>query len=104
MATIDAAQNKRLRGVIIEVLYARHTAQLPRADHVLLWRSVRDLGCDVGENDVLTILQDLSDRECLRYSEKRNRATNRAEISMIQLTPRGRDLAEGTVSDPAIQF
>lgn len=102
--TIDAAQNKRIRGVIIEVLYGRHTAQLPRADHVMLWHTLKDLGADVGENDVITALQDLSDRSCLRYEEKKNRLTNRAEISLIQLTPRGRDLAEGTITDPAIQF
>ncbi len=101
---IDAAQNKRLRGVVIEMLYARHLAQLHRADHVMVWSLVRDVGCDVGENDVITILQDLSDRGCLNYTEKRNRLTNRVEISMIQLTPRGRDLGEGTIQDPAIQF
>ncbi len=101
---IDAALNKRLRGVIIEVLYGRHAAQLARADHVMLWHTMQDLGCDVGENEVVTLLQDLSDRGCLRYTEKRNRLTNRAEISLIQLTPRGRDLGEGTLADPAISF
>jgi hypothetical protein len=102
--TIDAAQSKRLRGVIIEVLYGRHTAQLSRADHVMLWHSMRDLGCDVGENDVLTTLQDLCDRDCVRFNQRKSRLTNRTEISLIQLTPRGRDLAEGTIQDPAIQF
>jgi len=101
---IDAAQNKRLRGVIIEVLYGRHTAQLSRADHVMLWRIVNEIGCDVGENELITTLQDLSDRSCVKYREERNRLTNRVEISLIQLTPRGRDLAERTINDPAIQF
>jgi hypothetical protein len=102
--TIDAAQNKRLRGVVIEVVYGRHTAQLSRADHIMLWHAMRDLGCDVGENDVVTTLQDLDDRGYVRFEQRKNRWTNRAEISLIQLTPRGRDLAEQTISDPAIQF
>lgn len=101
---IDSAQSKRLRGVVIEVLYGRHAAQLSRADHVLLWHTVQDLGCDVGENELITTLQDLADRDCVKYRESKNRYTNRVEISLIQLTPRGRDLAEKTVTDPAIQF
>jgi hypothetical protein len=101
---IDAALNKRIRGAIIEVLYGRHVAQLSRADHVLLWHVLQDLGCDVGENDVLTLLQDLCDRDYLKYQEKKNRATNRPEISLIQLTAKGRDLGEGTTTDPAVKF
>lgn len=104
MAMPDAAQHKRTRGVIIELLYGRHTAQQPRADHVALWRMLRDLGCDVGENDVLTNLQDLSDRGYVVYEQKKNRYTNRAEISLIQLTSKGRDLFEQTIADPAVLF
>lgn len=104
MGAPDAVQNKRTRGAILEVLYARHQAQQPRADHVGLWRILRDLGCDVGENDVVTQLQDLSDREYVKFAQKKNRWTNRTEISLIQVTARGRDLVEGTISDAAILF
>ena len=102
--TPDAAQNKRTRGVIIELLYGRHVAQQPRADHVALWHMLTDLGCDVGENDVLVHLQDLCDRGYVNFTQKKNRYTNRAEISLIQLTPKGRDLFEGTINDPAVSF
>lgn len=104
MGAPDAAQNKRIRGAICEVLYARHQAQQSRVDHVALWRILRDLGCDVGENDVITQLQDLSDREYVKYDQKKNRWTNRVEISMIQLTARGRDLVEQTIHDAAVTF
>jgi hypothetical protein len=104
MATPDAAQSKRTRGVIIELLYGRHTAQQPRADHVALWHMLTDLGCDVGENDVLTHLQDLCDRGYVTFRQIKNRYTNRSEISLIQLTPKGRDLFEGTSADPAVSF
>lgn len=104
MAAADAAQNKRIRGAILEVLYARHQAQQSRVDHIALWRILRDLGCDVGENDVITQLQDLSDREYVKFAQKRNRLTNRVEITLIQLTARGRDLVEATITDAAITF
>jgi hypothetical protein len=104
MATPDAAQNKRTRGVIIELLNGRHAAQQSRADHVALWHMLTDLGCDVGEADVLTHLQDLSDRGYVTFRQTKNRWTNRTEISLIQITPKGRDLLEGTIADPAVSF
>lgn len=100
----DVAANKRIRGVIVEVLYTRHSAQQHRVDHIALWHIMLDLGCDLGENDCLTQLQDLNDRGYVKYESKRNQLTNRTEISMIQLTSRGRDLREGTFQDPAVLF
>jgi hypothetical protein len=100
----DTAQIKRLRGAIVEVLYTRHQAQQSRVDHVALWHILHDLGCDVGEYDVLTQLQDLSDRGYLKFEERKDRRTNRVDISLIQLTSRGRDLREETIADPAVTF
>jgi hypothetical protein len=100
----DVAQIKRYRGAIIEVLYARHQAQQSRVDHVALWHILRDLSFDLGENELLTVLQDIYERSYVTYVCRRNRLTNRQEISQIQLTPRGRDLREETISDPAVQF
>jgi hypothetical protein len=102
--TLDTTATKRVRGVIIEVLYSRHQAQQSRVDHVALWHILRDLGCDVGEYDVITELQDLSDRGYVLYKEDKNRLTNRVKILMIQLTSRGRDLREGTIEDPAVSL
>jgi hypothetical protein len=99
---LDTAATKRLRGAIVEVLYSRHQAQQSRVDHVALWHILRDLGFDLGENDCLMALQDLSDRSYLTYHENKDRRTNRVDISLIQLTSRGRDVREGTINDPAI--
>lgn len=99
---MDTTATKRLRGAIIEVLYTRHQAQQSRVDHVALWHILRDLGFDLGENDCLTALQDLSDRRYLTYRENKDRRTNRVDISLIQLTSRGRDVREDTITDPAI--
>lgn len=101
---IDAAQMKRLRGMLIELVNGRHVAQQSRADHVMLWHMARDLGCDVGENDVVTALQDLFDRGYVRYTEDKDRKTNSVRITLVQLTPAGRDLLEGTKAEAAIQF
>lgn len=104
MVAPDAENSKRTRGMIVELLYSRHIQQLSRADHVALWHMLRDLGADLGENDVLTQLQDLFDRGYVTFEQKKNRWTNRTEISLIQLTSKGRDIYEGTIKDPALSF
>lgn len=100
----DTAQIKRIRAGIVEILYVRHQGQQSRLDHVALWHAMRDLGFDLGEFDLLTQLQDMSDRGYLKYTEHRVRETNRMNLSTIQLTSRGRDLCEGTITDPAVGF
>jgi hypothetical protein len=107
----DTAQIKRLRGVIVELVYSRHMAQSARLDHVMLWHILRDVGCDVGEADVLTQLQDLCDRGYVKYREYKDPRVSRLSMEVtyvriyeIQLTSRGRDLREGTIVDPAILF
>ena len=100
----DVAQTKRTRGAIIELLYTRHERQQSRVDHVALWHIMQDLRFDLGENEVITVLQDLADRNYVRFDQRKNRYTNRVEITLIQLTSKGRDLKEETITDPAVQF
>lgn len=104
MAPLDAGQNRRLRGAILEILNTRHGAQLSRLDHVALWHIMLDLRFDLGEDDLLTLLQDLCDRGLIVYEESRDRRTNRVSLYKLQLTPDGRDLCEGTTSNRAVQF
>ena len=104
MAALDAQQNKRLRGAILEILNTRHQSQQSRVDHVALWHIMRDLSFDLGENEVLTLLQDLYDRNLVLYEESRDRRTNRVNIYKLRLTPEGRDLCEGTTTNPAVNF
>lgn len=104
MAPLDAQQNKRLRAAILEILNTRHQAQQSRLDHVALWHVMLDLRFDLGENDLLTLLQDLFDRRLIVYEESRDRRTNRVSVFKLQLTPAGRDLCEGTTRDPAVNF
>jgi hypothetical protein len=99
--TRDIGQVKRLRGAILELVYSRHREQQSRMDHVALWNMLIELQHDAGENDVVTVLQDLEERKYLTFAQKKNRFTNRVEISLIQITPKGRDLVEAAVSQGA---
>ena len=102
MNVFDVAQMKRLRGAILTLVYTGHRDQRSRLDDVALWGLMQDLQFDVGQDDVITLLQDLEERELLSFKEKKNRLNNRTEISLIQITPKGRDLVEGTITDAAV--
>lgn len=100
----DVQHIKRLRAILIEALYARHAAQQHRPDHVALWSIVTALGSEASENEVITQLQDAGDRGYVTYFQEKNRRTGAVTISKIQLTSKGRDLAEGTIRDEAYLF
>lgn len=102
MSEMQTNQVKRYRGVVLQFVYTNHREQLARMDDVALWGLMLDMGYGVGQNNVLTLLQDLSDRGYLSFNEKLNRVTGRTEISKIQITPGGRDLVERTREDAAV--
>lgn len=98
------AKSKRLRGMILELLQTNHDEQKSRFDSTMLWSAlVRGLGFDASENDVITILQDLNGRSYVKYSEIRNARLGQYRIVQIELCPKGRDLLEGTITDPAVE-
>ena len=105
--TIDVELLKRLRGAILKLVNNRHVAQQSRADHIVLWHMLQDLRFSIGESELIAICQDLADRGWLKYEEVRDkdqhgRLTTRVSLFKLQLTPAGRDLCEGTTSNPAI--
>lgn len=99
---VDAARMKRLRGVVLELVYTGHREQRSRLDDVALWGLLQDLQYDVGQDDVLTLLQDLKERKLLTFDELKNRFSGRTQIRLIQITPDGRDLVEGTSANAAV--
>jgi hypothetical protein len=101
---LTVAQIKRLRGVILEMVYSGHRNQESRMDSIALWGLLQGIGFkDLPLNDLHTTLQELRDREYLRFEEKRDRKTGDIRISLIQITPAARDLVEKTVrEDPAV--
>jgi hypothetical protein len=99
---ISADAMKRLRGQILELVSENHQAQRTRLELITLWGVLVRLGFDVGRDDVITLLQDLREREYLRFDSTKDKWSNRVEISKIEITPAGRDLLEGTIVDKAV--
>jgi hypothetical protein len=99
---ISADAMKRLRGQILELVSENHQAQRTRLELITLWGVLVRLGFDVGRDDVITLLQDLREREYLRFDSAKDKWSNRVEISKIEITPAGRDLLEGTSVDKAV--
>ena len=101
----NAARMKRLRGAVIKLLCTNHDAQHARFDATALWSAlVRGLGFDVSKNEVKTVLQDLDGRGYAKFTAKRDLDTGEIYIMQIELCPKGRDLVEGTIEDPAVEL
>ena len=102
-STMAVETRKRLRGAILELVVQEHQEQRPRMNDLVLWGVLQKLHYEVSQNDVITLLQDLGDRRYLTFSEEKNRKTGEVRISLIQCTPKGRDLVEGNIDDdPAV--
>ena len=86
---LDGIRDARARGEILKLVRTRHRAQQSRMDHVELWHMLRGIGIDIGENDVLTCLQDLGSMDMIEFEEDRDRRTNRIAVVKIQLCARG---------------
>ena len=98
-----ANQLKRHRGVILQFIDSNHFQQLSRMDDVEMWGLMMDMGYRVGQEYVITLLQDLGDRGYVRFAPETNRLTGRTHLKQIQITPQGRDLVTRTgADDPAV--
>ncbi|QHN04414.1 hypothetical protein FTO74_14355 [Granulicella sp. WH15] len=98
----DAVRDGRARGAILELVRRRHRAQNSRFDHVELWHMLRGIGIDVGENDVITYLQDLEVLELIEFATDKDRRTNRTSITHIQLCARGLRLLDGKITEDTV--
>lgn len=98
------AKTKRIRGVILEALQSNHDEQKSRFDSSMLWSFlVRGLGFDISENELKTVLQDLSGRGYIKFVEIKDQRKGLYWIVQIEMLPKGRDLLEGTISDSAVE-
>lgn len=101
--TIERTKRRRLRGAILQFVCDNHYAQRPHMDDVVLFGLLVDLQFPVsGQNEVVSLLQDLSERKYLTFTEKKNRLNGRTEISRIGIMPAGRDLVDHSTEDPAV--
>lgn len=99
-----AAQTKRsLRGEILKLLYENHESQQMRLDDVTLFGVLERLHFDVHVNLVRELLQDLKERDCLKFDEEKNRRTGEVTLRKIRILPHGRDIIEATAKEPAVE-
>ena len=98
----DPQMKRRLRGVILKLIAQNHEKQEHRLDDITLTGVLERLQYDVYVDLVRTTLQDLEERGLLDFAQDRNRKTGEIFIRKIQILPKGRDLVEATITDPAI--
>ena len=98
----QAAKNRRYRGAILQMIHTNREDQMSRMDDLEVWGLLQDLNFELGQNQTLTLLQDLGARGYIQFEQKKNRITGRAELSKIELTPAGCDLVERIKTDPSI--
>jgi transcription initiation factor IIE alpha subunit len=99
---INAQVKRRLRGEILKLIYENHESQRTRLDDVTLAGVLERLGFDVYVNLVRELLQDLQERNCVKFEEEKNRRTGEMTIRKIQILPRGSDVVEETIVEPAV--
>ena len=100
-------KTKRLRGQILELLRARHDSRQSRMDSTELWSAlVRGLAFDVSKDEVTTMCEDLESRGYIRFELNQRLYDQRGErlYMRIELCPKGRDVLEGTLPDPAVEI
>jgi hypothetical protein len=102
MTRLSVNQIKRARGLILDFVYRNHWQQKSRLDHITIWGDLRDLGFQVSENDVLTLLQELKSGGYLQYREKETRKDGEFLILEIEITADGRKVIEKDKIDPLV--
>lgn len=95
-------RSRRLRGVILKLVYENQEEQRPRMDDLMLNSVLDRLGFDVSRNEMRTLLDDLGERGLLKFQREKDVNTGRLSFRLIQVTPSGRDLVEKTETDTAV--
>lgn len=105
MSFLNTAKTKHLRGTVLGLLRTNHDEQSSRLDSSALWSAlVRGLCFEVSRNELKTVLQDLKGRGYVDFKQQKDHERGIIYIVQIELCPRGRDLLEGTIEDPAVEI
>lgn len=95
--------NRRIRGIILQFIAEQERRQAPRHTARTLMGLLRRLLFDVVLADVIEELRFLERRGYLEFETLRDDETRRLpEIGNIALTDKGRDLIDGTSTDPSV--
>lgn len=103
MSVLSTEHKRRLRGVILQLVYENQESQRSRLDDLSLHAALERLHYDVSRNQVKTLLQDLAERGYLSSTIEKNRDTGQVYLRKIQITPSGRDVVEKTRNDEAVE-
>lgn len=97
---MQATLTRRRRGKILELLRACEPHAI--ADALDLYRLLQDVGETLTLDTAITLLRDLRSRECVKFELKYFNNQLLPGLTLIRLTPRGRDVLEGSVEDAGI--
>jgi hypothetical protein len=98
---LDPMAARQLRGLILTLVYVNHRRQNARLTSTVIRGTLQREGYQFSRNDVMAMIQDLKDRDFLRYSSMRD-GDGRSFIFAIEITARGRDLVDELITDPAV--
>ncbi|MGO9643011.1 MAG: hypothetical protein ACLP1Y_17095 [Candidatus Acidiferrales bacterium] len=104
MSLIKAQRERILRGEILRLLRECHEEQNSPFDDLALTGVLDRLGKDVSLNLIRTLLQDMKERELVKYVQEKDRVTGRVSIREIKILPRGTDILDGTEKDRAVEL
>src|SRR5579871_2520984 len=100
----DNERIRRFRGHILELLCSRHRQQMHRFRDSELTLMLQRLAVPCEINDVVTCLQDMGDRDWVKYRQEYVQSVDRTELTQIEIRPSGRDICEQTTTHPAVDF
>jgi hypothetical protein len=101
---MNAQIQRRLRGQILRLLRESHEAQRPRLDDVTLAGVLERLQFDVTVNLVKTLVEDLGQRQLLKYERERDLISGKVSLRRIQILPRGRDVLDGIEVEKSVEL
>ncbi len=98
---LDPMSARQLRGLILTLVYVNHRRQGSRLTSTVIRGTLQREGYQFSRNDVMAMLQDLRDRDYLRYRSMKG-GDDRTFIFEIEITAKGRDLVDELIEDPAV--
>lgn len=102
MADEKTIQLRRHRGLILQFVRNNHFNQESPMDDLALWGLLMDMGLRVGQNYVVTLIQELKDCGYIDYAEAFRKLTGVTRLERIKITAAGRRLVEGYENDPLV--
>lgn len=100
---MSPAATRQLRGIVLRLIYVNHQTQGERLNSTLIWAVVQREGYRFERDNILYVLQDLRDRNYVRYESMDDEERDREFIYQIEITADGRDLMDGHRKDPMVQ-